>query len=302
MAQTALLYSKQTNDIYWLNDKVFSKFDKYLDYWTWFCDFDKNGLSVWNSSDHSGMDNQISRAGGLNKCEIEGVDLNCYLVREYQAMAEIASLLKMTDKEKIYKLKAGLLWEKIDSTLWDDKDGFYYDRNEKTGEIVRVKSVAGLIPLWLGLVSEEKAKRLIEEHLLNPNEFWLEFPLAAWSKSEPDYDQNADDWGCNWRGTTWIPTNYMLMHGLMNYGYFDDARKLAYKNLDMVLNKNNVTREYYNAETGGGKGLNPFWGWSALGYFMPIEFELNYDPTQISSERLVPIADKLNLFFPEPAK
>ena len=37
-----------------------------IDYWMRYCDFDRNGLPVWNSSDHSGMDNQISRAGWTN--------------------------------------------------------------------------------------------------------------------------------------------------------------------------------------------------------------------------------------------
>jgi hypothetical protein len=51
----------------------------------------------------------------------------------------------------------------------------------------------------------------------------------------------------------------------------------------MVLDVNPVTREYYNAETGAGEGLARFWGWSSLGYVMPLELELNYDPTDLNA-------------------
>jgi hypothetical protein len=38
------------------------------------------------------------------------------------------------------------------------------------------------------------------------------------------------------------------------------------------------TREYYNAETGTGQGLNPFWGWSTLAYAMLLELEMGTTP------------------------
>ena len=55
LAQIALLGSRQTGDYRWLLGKYFERLKKYLDYWFWFCDLDKNGLCVWDGSDHSGM-------------------------------------------------------------------------------------------------------------------------------------------------------------------------------------------------------------------------------------------------------
>lgn len=166
--------------------------------------------------------------------------------------------------------------------------------------MVKVKSVAGFIPLYIGIVPKERAESIIKKHLQNTEEFWLKYPIAGYSKTEPDYSQTVKDWGCNWRGTTWIPANYMVFHGLIDYGYKDIAKELAMKTFEMVYKKNEVTREYYNAETGGGLGLKPFWGWSNLAYLMPFELVLNYNPTMIDEKPLIKIgSDILKISFPE---
>ena len=289
LAQVGLLGSRQTGQFAWLAGKYYEKLKKYLDYWFWFSDFDKNGLCVWDSADHSGMDNQVSRAGAMDSMTSEGVDLNCYLVRELLSMAEIAQELNEQNDVAHYKEQAKKLITLINDTFWHENDGFYYDRNERSGELIRVKSIAGFIPLWLGIVPQDRAKRMIHEHLTNPHEFWLSYPVCCYAKTESDYYQQKITGECNWCGTTWIPTNYMLFHGLMKQGYKELAGELAYRTFDLVISEE-TTREYYDSETGIGQGLNPFWGWSSLGYFMPLEFELEYDPTEITEKQIKPIA------------
>jgi putative isomerase len=307
LAQISWLGSMQRNEFSWLNEEVITsrrslgigtsyyfRLKEYLRYWFWFQDFDKNGLPVWNSADHSGMDNQISRAGRGNEFRFEGVDLACYLCRELESMALLAEKLGLPDDVKLYRDHALKLKKLINKTFWDEKDGFYYDRDEQTGALVKVKSVAGFMPMFIGAASKKQAERLVKEHLLNENEFWTEFPVPAYSKTEPDYDQHAPTAGeCNWRGTAWIPTNYMVFHGLMDYGYVDIAKTLASKSFTMVYKANNVTREYYNAETGAGFGLNPFWGWSTLAYFMPFEFVLEYNPSALDNKPIRAIGKEL---------
>ena len=117
----------------------------------------------------------------------------------------------------------------------------------------------------------------MRERLLNPAEFWLPYPVATWAKNEQGYYQERRGGECTWMGATWIPTNYMVLHGLMLHGYRAEAEALAEKTFDMVL-REATTREYYNGETGVGQGMCPFWGWSALGYVMTAEARTGYDP------------------------
>lgn len=288
LAQICVLGSRQTGNWLWLKDKYYTRLEKYLDYWTWFSDFDKNGLSVWDSADHSGMDNQSLRCGVLYSMTTEGVDLNCYIYREFRAMAVISEKLGLGDKAEYYRAKAEELKDTINRVMWDEETGFYYDRNERTGELVKVKSASSFTPLWAGVATPERARRLVEEHLTNRQEFWAEYPITSWAMNETGYYQQRRGGECTWMGACWVCINYMVMHGLVNYGYDALARELAESTYKMVLSEED-TREYYNAETGCGQGLNPFWGWSTLGYFMPLELETGYDPTDPEAEEIRPL-------------
>lgn len=172
----------------------------------------------------------------------------------------------------------------INTVLWDERDGFYHDRNEKTGHPIRIKSVVGFLPMWAGIATPERAKRLVLEHLTNEKEFWLKYPVAAYAATEPDYYQGSKTGECNWQGTSWIPTDYIVMHGLLRYGFKKVARDLAYRTFKMALDENPTTREFYDADIGKGNGMNPFWGWSSLAYVMPLEIELGYDPTEVQAK------------------
>ncbi len=288
LAQIAILGSKQRGDNYeWLRDKYYDQLGKYIDRWFAY-DGDSNGLPVWESADASGMDNQFRRSGSRDSYFNEGVDLQCYLYRELQAMSYIAGKLGKSDDQKQYLARAKVLAKKVNAILWDDKDGFYYDRNEKTGKLNHLKSAAGFLPLWAGIASRKQAQRLVNEHLLNTNEFWLAYPVATYARTEKDFYEGSKGGECNWQGPAWIPINYMIFHGLVRYGYKEAARDLAYRTFAMALDKNPVTREFYDSDTGKGNGMNPFWGWSTLAYVMPLEFESGYNPMDFK-EKIQPV-------------
>jgi len=300
IAQIIVLGSRQTKDWTWAAN-YYEQTKKYLEHWFEY-DTDKNGLAYWSgkqmknwsgASDHSGMDNQNTRCLGKS----EGVDLNCYLVRELEAMAVIAKEIGKKKDIAKYKEHAKQLKALINEHLWDEKTGFYYDRNEENGKTTFVKSVSGFTPIWSGVASKEQVKRMVDEHLLNPKEFWSAYPIPSYAMSEPDYRQNYQGQkGCNWKGNTWIPTNYMICHGLMDYGYKDLAKDIALKTYNMVLG-NKTTREFFNAETGEGNGMNPFFGWSSLAYILPLELQLNYNPTDLNEKNIKQLGIQIGVNF-----
>ncbi len=302
MAQLVVLGASQNGDDYeWLRANYYHRLQKYMDRWFAY-DHDGNELPVWNSSDASGMDNQISRSGDLESYRDEGVDLACYLYRELQAMQIIATKLGKTADSKMYADHAERLAKAINKVFWNEQDGFYYDRDEKTGKTIKIKSVAGFLPIWAGVASPAQARRLVHDHLLNEKEFWLDYPVATYAKTEPEFYEGSRSGECNWEGPAWIPTNYMIFHGLLQYGYNDAAKELALRTLKLAMVANPVTREFYDSDTGKGNGMNPFWGWSSLAYVMPIDFAHRYDPMELRAPVRPLIKSELGLTFAKDAK
>lgn len=300
LAQLAVLGSRQRGSFEWLRVQDYAKLKLFVQRWMAY-DKDQNGLPVWNSADATGMDNQTSRAGNLDTYEDEGVDLACYLVRELRALAVIANALGKNEDAASYTAQADHLAKRINEVFWDDKDGFYYDRNEKTGQLIRIKSASGFLPLWAGVAPPDRARRLVRDHLMNPHEFWLTYPVATYAATEPGFYEGRRHTECNWRGPAWIPTNYMIFHGLLDYGYKAEARELATRTLHMVLDRNSVTREFYDSTTGLGYGMNPFWGWSSLGYVMLLDDNHHYNPMDLHKPIVPLISQAMNIQFPATA-
>ena len=100
----------------------------------------------------------------------------------------------------MYADHAEKLAKAINKVFWNEQDGFYYDRDEKTGETIKIKSVAGFLPMWAGVASPAQARRLVRDHLLNLKEFWLDYPVATYAKSEPEFYEGSRSGECNWEG------------------------------------------------------------------------------------------------------
>jgi glycogen debranching enzyme len=301
LSQIAWLVFKNYGELDWItDDHYFNRLKRYLDYWLVEMDANQNGLSEWMSAPHTGMDNQHERVGWWLDRFSEGVDLNSYLVRECLAFSRLAGLLGKTDLASEYALKSQELAVRIRTLLWDDKDGFFYDRNARIGEplmsrhagwasaingvpveLIRVKGVSAFTALWAGVATDEQARRMVYEYLLDAKHFWSPFPIATLARSERWYSRDwlPGDLGCNWRATVWMPTNYMAYHGLKRYGYNDLAALLANRSFQLV--RASGDREWYDAETGEGCGLDPFWVWSLLGHFLEYEDQNGLDPTSL---------------------
>ena len=75
----------------------------------------------------------------------------------------------------------------------------------------------------------------------------------------------------------------MIYRGLRAYGYRELASLVAQYTHELVVRSGN--HEYFDAETGEGCGLDPFWGWTLLAYFLPYEEGNSLDITAIGEDR-----------------
>lgn len=238
-----------------------------------------NGLFVWFNGVESGVDNNpaVSDRPAL---ATEGVDLQCYLYREYEAMAVLAEKLGYSNDAADYRRKAAALKTRIQSQMWSARAGAYLNIDARTGKPIDILTWTDFVPLWAGIATQSQAKRMINDHLLNPKEFWTPYGIRTLAPNQALYDPVRG----YWRGPVWILPNYLLMHGLMNYGYRKQAIELAQNTQQLLVRDLKATggmNECYNPDTGQPDAAGHFVSWDLLGEHILEEARTGKDPTAL---------------------
>jgi hypothetical protein len=126
-----------------------------------------------------------------------------------------------------------------------------------------------------GIATPEQAKRMVQEHLVNPREFWGQYVIPTVSRSDPAFQDQY-----YWRGDIWGPTNYLVYEGLDRYGYDEVALQFAEKSYQLFMddwNAHQHTDEQYYA-WGGSAGGDIHYTWGALLCLIPMEQFINENP------------------------
>jgi hypothetical protein len=146
--------------------------------------------------------------------------------------------------------------------LYDEPRGLFRDLVLPAAKRPQPVTWAALAPLALPDLPESIGRRLIEEHLLDADRFWLPFPPPSVSREEAAFTAKDRFLGLRryWRGPTWVNAAWLLWLGLERLGY-PEARELGRRVATVVRDAG--LREYYDPYTGAGMGARDF-AWSAL--------------------------------------
>ncbi|HLY64527.1 MAG TPA: trehalase family glycosidase, partial [Chloroflexota bacterium] len=183
---------------------------------------------------------------------VYGDGLRC-LARLSRALGHVAQAQKLDARAN--RVTGTLLVK-----CWDDEAGVFWDLWGADEKPLRLLTCTSLLPLILEDLDAGAAHRLVQEHLLEPAEFWTRYPVPSVALDEPTFDP-AFRTGAIWRGPSWVNVNWYLYWGLKTHGYHDVATELAMRTFDMVLRGG--FREFFNPLTGEGLGA-PEFSWSSL--------------------------------------
>jgi hypothetical protein len=157
---------------------------------------------------------------------------------------------------------------RIVERLYDERRGVFRQVVRQGSRELRapeqVLTWSALSPLALPDLPEEIGRRLVEEHLLNPERFWLPVPPPSVSAADPRFslhDRFLLVLRRYWRGPTWINAAWLLWLGLVRLGYDEAAAEMA-RRLRRAVQAAGL-REYYDPYTGRGMGAENF-SWSSL--------------------------------------
>lgn len=281
-----LIYDKYGEK--WFLEEVYDKLLTWNRWWEQ--ERDNEGYLSWGSDPHpqgmsgntkqgamweSGLDNSPLFDEAVfnqekNLLELADAGLMGLYIADCNYLAEIATELGKTGDAAELEARAGRYGKKLQE-LWDDRSGIYRDMYTNTGQFSDHLAPTNFYPLISGVPTQEQAERMIEEHFMNPEEFYGEWMIPSISRDDPAYEDNS-----YWRGRIWAPMNFLVYMGLRNYELPEARKILVEKSLNLIMKEwkeNRRVYENYNAVTGEGpdvKNANDFYAWGGLLGFIPL--------------------------------
>ena len=160
--------------------------------------------------------------------------------------------------------RAEQLTDALVARLFEPSTGFFYATGPE-GERLQVSTWAGLAPLALPRLPVQILRRVVDEHLLNPQRFWLPYPVPSTAATEPSFVPGATRYlwmDRYWRGPTWLFSTWFILRGLIRLERDEAAAELVDRTAAVV--QRSGFREYFNPLTGEGMGARAFGATTAV--------------------------------------
>lgn len=202
-----------------------------------------------------------------NPTHFESLDLNCMLVMEAKSLEYMARQLGLSHEADKWKEDYMRRTELINRYFWDEENGFYYNVTRegntfsfKDSNDLKRDEIIGFIPLWAGIASPSQASRLVEK-LTDEQYFWRPGGIPTLAANDSYYHPQG-----YWNGPVWVQWNYLIVRGLLDYGYKPVARELTGRvthGMNEVLRKTHNLWELYSPEEAWG-GHHKTYIWAGI--------------------------------------
>ena len=223
--------------------------------------------TYWSCGNACGMDNLPRTLPGYDEESshsfMSWIDACAQQYLSAEILVKMSKILGREEETEWLEKEAQMLKTTINDKMWDENTGLYYDKY-RDGTLSTVKTVAPFWTMISGIAPEDRAKRMVLEHLENENEFKRPNRVPALSMDHPYYQALFGYWS----GGVWAPTNYMILKGLDKYKYHTIARDIAvayHTYVINVFNKTGTVFEYYSPELPyNNSGKRDFVGWGGI--------------------------------------
>ena len=282
LAQHILFICETVGEGYEWIKPYFEQVKKFISYYQTECKH-PCGLYFWLDDGAQGVDNDPCNFYRPQK-SCGSILLNCLMQRELIAMGKICRALGDSSAES-YEKEAEELKDTINRLCWDERNGFYYSVDLNLLPIVpgakrhagaprnwdsliqKIDVWSGLLPLWSGIATPERAARVVKENLLDERTFSAKYGIRSLSKLEQMYQVIPSGNPSCWLGPVWILSNYMAFVGMINYGFTDEAKDMANKTIELLakdISQCGDMHEYYEPDSGAPVFNQGFQSWNFL--------------------------------------
>ena len=176
---------------------------------------------------------------GANTHHFAAVCLNSLLYKTEKDFEHISIVLGREPEAKAWNQRAQQRKEKMQSFLWDEKRGLFFDYDFEKRQRSDYVYATTFYPLWAGWATPEQAKRVVEN--------------IGMLEQAGGLVMSTRDTGAQWDFPfAWAPLELLAVEGLRHYGFKKEADRISTKFVSMVIEdfqRDRTIREKYNAVT-----------------------------------------------------
>lgn len=218
-------------------------------------DSDKDGLAEWGG--HAVLESVRDALVAVWDevgwpSNFEGVDINSMLVSEAKALEAMALELGLESEADRWRQDYEKREALIRSTFWDAEKGFFFNADKKDNDFtfknehdLKREEIIGFLPLWSGTATPEQAEKLVEK-LTDSTKFWRKYGVPSLAADDPYYNDKG-----YWNGPVWVEWNFLIVQGLLKYGYEEEAKELVNRvaeGMIIQLKKDHNLWEFYSPD------------------------------------------------------
>ena len=187
--------------------------------------------------------------------QIQDVLFNVILCRAERDLGKIAEIIGAGSDahfDRAEKIK-----DAVNSKLWDETQGLYYDYDLISGKMIRKDTIFSYMPLFAGIPNEQRGRKLLDN--LRTHCFCVADGDCV---AVPSYDMCQVDYQGEfyWRGPVWVNINWYLAQGVREFGEEELADWIE-RSLITLVDRHGFY-EYFDPDTGKGLGASEF-SWTA---------------------------------------
>lgn len=161
-----------------------------------------------------------------HKLRIVDVAFSCILIRANVLLKQIADEIGEElppDIQHAMRVAPQSL-----EALWDNVTQQYCNRNDVTGQLIKISTISSFMPLYAGVLPKERVDVLTKQ-LCDPATFGAQFPIPSAPLNSPYFKPNR-----YWQGPTWVNMNWLLADGLERNGKRKEAKELRERTVEMI--------------------------------------------------------------------
>lgn len=204
----------------------------------------------------TGEDNAVRYGDAPNYCHTDGppagssvvpmasMDVTSFSYAARDTLAKI-SRIRGDGREQRWRGRADRVAAALRSRLWSEERGACFDR-DRQGNSMPILTHNTLRCMYWGSLSQPMADRFVQQHLLNPAEFWTALPLPSVAVNDPAFRNAPEN---NWSGQCEGLTYQRAILALERYGYEPVVTALGHRLMGAVIRGGYVFTQQFDPFT-----------------------------------------------------